>query len=89
MIEGVEVRKNFHHELDIVRDDIVRMSGLVSEALARATRAFLRLLVCVARQDAESDRSIELRGGIRETARRLAGDIVEVWRVATDHRAQR
>jgi phosphate transport system protein len=38
---AVEVRKNFHHELDVVRDDIVRMAGLVSEALARATRAFL------------------------------------------------
>lgn len=37
----VEVRRNFHHELDVVRDDIVRMAGLVSEALARATRAFL------------------------------------------------
>jgi phosphate transport system protein len=37
----VDVRRNFHHELDVVRDDIVRMAGLVSEALARATQAFL------------------------------------------------
>jgi len=36
-----EIRRNFHHELDVVRDDIVRMAGLVSEALARATQAFL------------------------------------------------
>jgi phosphate transport system protein len=38
---AMDVRRNFHHELDVVRDDIVRMAGLVSEALARATRAFL------------------------------------------------
>jgi phosphate transport system protein len=37
----LDVRRNFHHELDVVRDEIVRMSGLVSEALARATQAFL------------------------------------------------
>jgi phosphate transport system protein len=37
----VDVRRNFHNELDAVRDDIVRMAGLVSEALARATQAFL------------------------------------------------
>src|SRR3954464_13899294 len=38
---AIDVRKNFHHELDVVRDDIVRMAGMVSEALARATRGFL------------------------------------------------
>ena len=38
---AVEVRKSFHEELDDVRDDIVQMAGLVTEALARSTRAFL------------------------------------------------
>ena len=37
----MDVRRSFHHELDEVRDDLVRMAGLVSEALARCTRAFL------------------------------------------------
>lgn len=36
-----ESRKTFHHELDIVRDDIVRMAGMVTEALTAATSAFL------------------------------------------------
>jgi phosphate transport system protein len=38
---ATDIRRNFHHELDMVRDDIVRMAGLVSEALAQATSAFL------------------------------------------------
>ena len=37
----MDVRRNFHQELDDVRDDLVRMAGLVTEAIARATRAFL------------------------------------------------
>ena len=35
------VRRNFHHQLEVVRDDLVRAAGLVSEAMARATQAFL------------------------------------------------
>jgi phosphate transport system protein len=37
----IDVRKNFHHDLDVVRDDIVRLAGMVTEALARATQALL------------------------------------------------
>jgi phosphate transport system protein len=37
----LEIRKNFHHELEIVRDDVVRMASMVSESLAQATQAFL------------------------------------------------
>ncbi|MGE0794112.1 MAG: phosphate uptake regulator PhoU, partial [Acidimicrobiia bacterium] len=37
----LDTRRNFHHELELVRDDIVRMAGMVTEALAAATRAFL------------------------------------------------
>lgn len=38
---AIEVRKGFHHDLDLVRDDIVRMAGMVTEGLARATEALL------------------------------------------------
>jgi phosphate transport system protein len=37
----LDVRRSFHHDLDVIRDDLVRMSGMVTEALARATRALL------------------------------------------------
>jgi phosphate transport system protein len=37
----LDTRRNFHHELELVRDDLVRMAGMVTEALAGATRAFL------------------------------------------------
>jgi phosphate transport system protein len=37
----LDTRRNFHHELELVRDDIVRMAGMVTEALAAATCAFL------------------------------------------------
>lgn len=36
-----DVRRSFHHQLDEVRDELVRAAGLVSEAMARATQAFL------------------------------------------------
>jgi phosphate transport system protein len=54
-----EVRRNFHHELDIVRDDVVRMAGLVEEALARATRAFLDGDLAVAEQILQGDDPID------------------------------
>jgi phosphate transport system protein len=38
---ALEIRKNFHQELDHVRDDIVRMASMMTESLARATEAFL------------------------------------------------
>ena len=56
---ATEVRKNFHHELDIVRDDLVRMAGLVEEALARATRAFLDGDLAVAEQIMQGDDAID------------------------------
>ena len=36
-----DIRKSFHHELDEIRDDIIRLAGMVTEALARATEALL------------------------------------------------
>jgi len=56
---AMEVRKNFHHELEVVRDDIVRMAGLVEEALARATRAFLDGDLAVAEQILQGDDAID------------------------------
>jgi phosphate transport system protein len=37
----LDVRRNFHHELDLLQEDIVRMAGMVTESLAQATQAFL------------------------------------------------
>jgi phosphate transport system protein len=56
---AVEVRRNFHNELDEVRDDIVRMAGLVSEALARATRAFLDGDLTIAEEIIDGDDEID------------------------------
>src|SRR5688500_7352580 len=38
---ATEIRKTFHNELDEVRDDIVRLAGMVTEALAAGTAALL------------------------------------------------
>src|SRR5829696_5561481 len=38
---ALDVRRGFHHDLDLIRDDLVRLAGMVSEALARATEALL------------------------------------------------
>jgi len=38
---ATEIRKTFHHELDEVRDDLVRLAGMVTEALAAGTSALL------------------------------------------------
>ena len=40
MSEG-EIRKTFHQELDSLRDDLVRLAGMATEALAAGTDAFL------------------------------------------------
>lgn len=36
-----DIRKTFHHDLDEVRDDIVRLATMVTEALGNATQALL------------------------------------------------
>ena len=38
---AVEIRKNFHQSLDEVSHDIVRLAGMVTEALGKATQALL------------------------------------------------
>jgi phosphate transport system protein len=37
----MEARKSFHHQLDLVHDDLVRLAALVAEALPRGTQALL------------------------------------------------
>src|SRR5688572_222712 len=36
-----EIRKTFHQELDQLRDDMIRLAGIVTEALAAGTVALL------------------------------------------------
>jgi phosphate transport system protein len=37
----IDIRRGFHHDLDLIRDDIVRLAGMVTESLSRATQALL------------------------------------------------
>lgn len=36
-----ELRKGFHHELDVLRDDVARLAAMVIEAIPRATNVLL------------------------------------------------
>jgi phosphate transport system protein len=38
---AIEIRKNFHAEMDDIRAEIIRMAGIVTENLGRGTTAFL------------------------------------------------
>jgi phosphate transport system protein len=38
---ATEIRRTFHQELDDLRDDMMRLAGMVTEALAAGTAAFL------------------------------------------------
>ena len=60
-----EVRKSFHVELDVVRQEMVQMSAMVTEAIPRATEALLSGDLASAQQIIEDDdpldaKSIEL-----------------------------
>ncbi len=37
----MDIRKSFHHDLDLVRSEVVRLAGMVTESLAQATQAVL------------------------------------------------
>src|SRR6476646_2102845 len=63
-----------------------RVPALVS-VLTASARFGLRHRV--ARQDAEGDRDVEVRAGQGETPRRFARHVVEVRRIAANHRAYR
>jgi phosphate transport system protein len=56
---AMEIRKNFHHELDLVRDDIVRMASMMAESLARATEAFLGGDLATAEEIIQSDDEVD------------------------------
>jgi phosphate transport system protein len=55
----MEIRKNFHAELEGIRHDLVEMAGMVTEALAQATRAFLDGDLMVADQILSGDDAID------------------------------
>jgi phosphate transport system protein len=37
----IDTRRSFHHDLDVIRDDIVRLASMVTESLGKATDALL------------------------------------------------
>lgn len=37
----MDIRRSFHHDLDLVRNEVVRLAGMVTESLAQATQAML------------------------------------------------
>ncbi len=37
----MDIRRSFHHDLDLVRNEVVRLAGMVTESLAQATQAIL------------------------------------------------
>ncbi len=56
---ATEIRKTFHHELDEVRDDIVRLAGMVTEALAAGTAALLSMDLQAAERIIAADDEID------------------------------
>ena len=50
-----DIRKSFHHDLDVIRDDIVRLAVMVTESLGRATQALLEGDLTVANEIIEGD----------------------------------
>ena len=52
---AIEIRKSFHQSLDEVSNDIVRMAGMVTEALGKATQALLAGDLTVAEEIIRSD----------------------------------
>jgi phosphate transport system protein len=52
---AVEIRKSYHQSLDEVRHDIVRLAGMVTEALGKATQALLAGDLAVAEEIIRSD----------------------------------
>ncbi len=50
-----DIRKGFHHDLDVLRDDIVRLASMVTEALGKATQALLDGDLAVANEIVQGD----------------------------------
>src|SRR5215213_6382367 len=88
---ALDVRRGFHHDLDLVRDDLVRLAGMVSEALARGTEARcysllalqqpvaidLRALVAATRMVSEIERSGDLVVNMMKATRRIYGTSID------------
>lgn len=53
--DGVEIRKSFHQSLEEVGQEIVRLAGLVTEALGKATEALLSGDLAVAEEIIRGD----------------------------------
>jgi phosphate transport system protein len=53
-----DTRRSFHRELEVISDDVVRMAGMVTEALAGATGAFLDSDLAVADRIRRGDPAI-------------------------------
>ncbi|HVM54941.1 MAG TPA: phosphate signaling complex protein PhoU [Acidimicrobiales bacterium] len=67
-----EIRKTFHQELDQVRDDLIRLAGMVTEALAKGTAALLASDLQAAEEIIAADDEIdELALDIEERCVRL------------------
>jgi len=54
-----EIRKTFHQELDELRDDLIRLAGMVTEALAAGTNALLSADLLVAERLINGDDEID------------------------------
>src|SRR3954468_9861410 len=79
-IVGIEPVAEIHHLERCQR-------GIVAFVAVRTARTVFRLLVGVAGQNAETDRRLGVGAHRGESARRLAGDVVEVRGLTTDHGA--
>ena len=55
----IELRGNFHEELDLVRDTIVTLAANVTEAIPRATEALIDNNLEVAQQVIERDEELD------------------------------
>jgi phosphate transport system protein len=82
---ALDVRRGFHHDLDLIRDDLVRLAGMVSEALARGTDALLAGDLAVAEEIITHDDVLDtLAVDIEERCYSL---LALQQPVAVDHRA--
>jgi phosphate transport system protein len=69
---ATEIRRTFHQELDQLRDDMIRLAGMVTEALAKGTAALLAADLTAADEIITADDEIdELALEIEENCFRL------------------
>lgn len=67
-----DIRRTFHHDLDLIRDDIVRLGGMVTESLGKATQALLDGDLTVADEIIRADDELDaLALGVEERCYQL------------------